>query len=143
MKSINRLELPNGEITEDQTLILNEMENFYTNLYQSSVIDNPSQFLNEIKNPNEITPEHQIELEKEISEEEIGKIIKKLPRNKTPGEDGLPSEFYQVFWLDIKDHLIQSFKYSFANGELSVTQKRGILSLIPKKTDPLKVGQWI
>ena len=47
-----------------------------------------------------------------------------------------------MFWLDIKDHLLQSFKYSFTNEELSITQKRGILSLIPKKTDPLKLKNW-
>ena len=142
IKSINRLELPNGEITEDQTVILKEMENFYTNLYKSSVVDNPATFMDDIQNKNEITLEQKVHLEKDITEEEIKKVIKKLPRNKTPGEDGLPSEFYQIFWIDIKKYLVQSFKYSFDNEELSITQRRGILSLIPKKTNPLKLKNW-
>ena len=41
-------------------------------------------------------------MEKGLTEGELLNIIKSLPNNKTPGEDGLPAEFYKVFWLDIK-----------------------------------------
>ena len=133
IKSINRLELTNGTISEDQSLILKEMENFYKNLYQSSNIDNATTFMHNIDNQNAIKSEHIAEMEKDVTENELLKIVKSLPRNKTPGEDGLPSEFYQVFWNDIKHHLLNTYKYSFINEELSITQKRGILSLIPKK----------
>ena len=42
-------------------------------------------------------------MEKETTEQEILNIVKSLPNNKTPGEDGLPSEFYKFFWIDIKN----------------------------------------
>ena len=41
-------------------------------------------------------------MEKETTEQEILNIVKSLPNNKAPGEDGLPSEFYNFFWIDIK-----------------------------------------
>ena len=53
--------------------------------------------------------------------------------NKTPGSDGLPAEFYKVFWNDISDLFLNSINYAYRCGQLSVTQRRGIIKLIPKK----------
>ena len=76
-------------------------------------------------------------MERPISEEELLKLIKALLNNKAPGEDGLPAEFYKVFWIDIKKYLLDSYNFSYNNNTLSITQKRGVISLIPKKDDPL------
>lgn len=56
-----------------------------------------------------------------------------MERNKTPGSDGLPAEFYKVFWNDISDLFLNSINYAYRIGQLSVTQRRGIIKLIPKK----------
>ena len=53
--------------------------------------------------------------------------------NKTPGSDGLPAEFYKVFWNDISDLFLNSINYAYRCSQLSVTQRRGIIKLIPKK----------
>ena len=53
--------------------------------------------------------------------------------NKIPGSDGLPTEFYKVFWNDISDLFLNSINYAYRCGQLSVTQRRGIIKLIPKK----------
>ena len=52
---------------------------------------------------------------------------------KTPGTDGLPAEFYEVFWNDIFAILIRALNYAYETGQLSVTQRKGIIKLIPKK----------
>ena len=63
--------------------------------------------------------------------------------NKTPGSDGLPAEFYKVFWNDIADLLLKSLNYAHQTGELSVTQRRGIIKLIPKKdAEPYLIKNW-
>ena len=36
-------------------------------------------------------------LEKDVTLEEIYKIIKQLKQNKSPGDDGILAEFYQIF----------------------------------------------
>jgi hypothetical protein len=38
---------------------------------------------------------------KDISLDEISKVVKILKPNKFPGEDGIISEFYQLYWQDI------------------------------------------
>jgi hypothetical protein len=42
-------------------------------------------------------------LGKDINLDEISKVTKILKSNKSPGEDGIISEFYQLFWQDIKN----------------------------------------
>ena len=79
-----------------------------------------------------IPPGDVTKMEKEITEQEILKVVQSLPNNKTPGEDRLRSEFYKVFWIDIKGLLLNAYRYSFENGQHSVTQKRGLPWLTPK-----------
>ena len=142
IKSINRLRLKNDNITENPDVILNEMKTFYKNLYSSPVIQDATECIQNPRQPKNILDEHKNAMEQNISETEILKIVKNLPKNKSPGEDGLPSEFYKVFWVDIKSSLMKSYEHSFTNNELSITQKRGLLSLIPKKSDPLNLKNW-
>ena len=54
----------------------------------------------------------------------------------------MPIEFYRAFWHEIKKYLFNSYKYSLENGNLSITQKRGVISLLPKKNDPLLLKNW-
>ena len=56
-----------------------------------------------------------------------------MEAGKSPGSDGLPSEFYKTFWSDISEAFVKSLNYGYLNGQLSVSQRRGIIKLIPKK----------
>ena len=51
---------------------------------------------------------------------------------KSPGTDGLPAEFYKFFWKEIHREMINSFNFAFDSGTLSISQRRGIITLIPK-----------
>ena len=48
--------------------------------------------------------------------------LKEIQNDKSPGIDGLPTEFYKFFWKDIKDYLYKSYKASFDKGILSISQ---------------------
>ena len=63
--------------------------------------------------------------------------FKNMESNKTPGTDGIPVEFYQVFWNDIKPFFLASINASRAKGLLSISQRRGLLTFIPKKDKAL------
>ena len=63
--------------------------------------------------------------------------------NKTPGTDGIPAEFYKVFWNDIKSFFLASINASYAKGCLSISQRRGLITLIPKKDKSLRyIKNW-
>ena len=62
--------------------------------------------------------------------------------DKTPGTNGLPADFYKLFWNDISDYLVNSINYAFGKGQLSVTQRWEIIKLIPKKdAEPSSKGR--
>ena len=71
--------------------------------------------------------------ESPITESDILLNLKMLKNGKSPGTDGLPPEFYKFFWIDIKHLVTDSLNYAFTKGEMSIEQKRGILTLLPKK----------
>ena len=69
-----------------------------------------------------------------VNEEECTNALKDFDNNKTPGTDGLPAEFYRFFWPDICHDLLASYNFASQHGMLSISQRRGIISLIPKKS---------
>jgi len=74
---------------------------------------------------------------------ECSNALKLLPNNKSPGSDGLTTNFYKFFWIDIKDILFDSYIYSFKNKTLTQEQKIGILNLIPKENKDLRLlANW-
>ena len=67
-----------------------------------------------------------------LSEKECLEAVKSMTLDKTPGTDGLPAEFHKTFREDISSLLVLALKYAFESGCLSITQRRGIIKLIPK-----------
>ena len=66
-----------------------------------------------------------------------------MASEKTPGSDGLPCEFYKVFWNDLAEILLNALNFSFETGQLSISQRRGIVKLIPKKDAELSlIKNW-
>ena len=86
-----------------------------------------------LENIDPLDENEQILCEGMISKEECLTALKEFKNNKTPGTDGFSAEFYKFFWSDLGTEMTASFNYAFQKGSLSISQKRGIISLIPKK----------
>ena len=71
-------------------------------------------------------------MEDKISLEEITRYLKKCKNNVAPGSSGFTFDFYKFFWRDIKQFVIKAVDYSFEKNRLSVSQRLGIISIIPK-----------
>ena len=66
-----------------------------------------------------------------------------MATEKTPGTDGLQCEFYKVFWKDVGETLTEALNFSYRTGKLAVSQRQGIVKLIPKKeVDPNLIKNW-
>ena len=102
------------------------MKSFYKNLYASKNVD-PDNLL------TPLNEELSKKCEGMLSEKEYHLAPKNMENGKWPGSDGLSSEFYKVFWDDINLDVVASINYSFEKCQLSICQKRGIITLIPKK----------
>ena len=93
----------------------------------------PESDLFNLENIDPLDENEKILCEGMISEEECLTALKEFKNNKTPGTDGFSAEFYKFFWSDLGTEMTASFNYAFQKGSLSISQKRGIISLIPKK----------
>ena len=71
-----------------------------------------------------------------ITSEEIKSVIKNMKTDKTPGIDGIPVEFYRFCWVDIGNLLVRSLRAAFITKELSISQKRRVITCIPKEDKP-------
>ena len=67
-----------------------------------------------------------------LTVEECREALNGMDTGKSPGVDGLTAEFYLAFWAVLGD-LVEVLNYGFQNGQLSVSQRRGLLSLIFEK----------
>ena len=78
-----------------------------------------------------------------LNKNECLTALTSMEAGKSPGTDGLPPEFYKFFWNDISDTLVKALNYGYEIGQLSVTQRRGIIKLLPKKdTVPYYIKNW-
>ena len=54
------------------------------------------------------------------------------------GTDGFTQEFYQFFWIHIKNIVFDSLTDAFESNSLSMERERGILTTIPQKGKDLR-----
>ena len=55
----------------------------------------------------------QEECEGPLTKEECLNSLKTMALHKTPGTDGLPAEFYKVFWEDIEGYLLNALNGAY------------------------------
>jgi len=73
----------------------------------------------------------------------VRNALKGFQNKKSPGEDGFTKEFCEAFFDLLGNALLESFNARFENGTLSVSQRRGIISLIPKDENNLTtLSNW-
>ena len=89
------------------------------------------------KNGTALSNEERDSIEDLLTELECLTALRDMEPGKSPGTDGLPSEFYQMFWNDVSKLLLEALNYGFEIGKLSISQKWGIIKVIPKKSEEL------
>lgn len=77
-----------------------------------------------------------------FTEKEVKEAIFQMERNKAPGLDVFPAEFYQVFWEVIKNDMVAMF-HDFHSCSLPLFGLNfGISTLLLKKADAKQIQQY-
>ena len=109
--------------------ILELQRNFYQELYKE---DQDVQFSWRNNTEVHVSPEAREIQDQQITMADLQEGIKKMKNNKTPGEDGIPVDFYKIFWRYIKEPFYAMMLEAYNQEELHASARRGILNLIPK-----------
>ena len=144
-KHIRKLFL-SGVLTSDPYEILNGQKQFYLKLYQSNKSELNKNcldtFFNEDRIPK-LSEELKCSYEGKITVDEATKALDSFKANKAPGNDGIPAEFYKKFWSLLKEPMVLSFSEAFEKGEMSVSQRQAIISLLEKEgKDRCYLDNW-
>ena len=146
-KYIKKLITKNNEEVTTMQDILKEERLLYEDLYTSlsdkfDHRETYDHFLNTNKIPQLAEQDRNL-CDEPLTIAECTKALKLLANNKSPGPDGFTTNFYKFFWIDIKEMIFESFKYSLENNTLSNDQKRGVLNLLPKENKDLRhLANW-
>ena len=123
-------------------IILTACRDFYVNLYTAEPVDLKCQdwLLNQLDTT--LTSENQEKCEGALALSKCSEALSQMQTNKSPGADGFPVEFYRHFWGSLGQDLVELLNYSYEHGQLSDSQKQGIIRLLYKKDDPLLLKNW-
>ena len=83
-----------------------------------------------------ITEEESNSIEGLLTYKEITDTLRKMKHDKSPGISGFTAEFFKVFWKQLGYFVLRSANEGFENGELSITQRLGLITCIPKENKP-------
>ena len=141
-QTINVLTKMNLDTITEPHDIITESYNFYKSLYTAQPTDPHQQtdFLS-IETPTLTTHDRNL-CEGYLTEHELQKGLQTMENNKSPGLDVLSTNFYKHFWSLLRTELTHIYSYAYEQGHLSLSQQRGVITLLLKKGDRTKLQNW-
>ena len=116
---INRIRNEKGEVTTDTAEIQRIMRDYYKQLYANKM-DNLEEMDKSLEKHNlpRLNQEEIASINRPITSTEIETVIKNLPTNKSPGQDGITGEFCQTFREGLTPILLKLFQNIAEGGTL-------------------------
>lgn len=125
------IKLENDFIYE-QSVILEKTKEYYEELYGYEYNKDEDNLKKYFSFPNESSLDAYVP----ITLEEAKETLDRMKSNDSPGSDGFTLEFFKVFWEKLGHFVVQSINYAYDHAKLSITQRRGIITCVPKEDKP-------
>ncbi|KAK9950554.1 hypothetical protein M0R45_006039 [Rubus argutus] len=126
----------NGLVVENESIIEQEVINFYKNLYSSNFDESWGL---EGLDWHEISVEHAVWLERQFKLEELKRAVLECGKDKSPGPDGFSLTVVQRNWEVVKEDLFRVMEEFYSNRVINKVTNEPYICLIPKKTNSIKV----
>ena len=122
----------NGNWCTDPVVV----KEIFTNHFQAR-FDQPSQsrFKINFQFNKRLSPDQIVDLDSNISREEIRRAVWSCGENKSPGPDGFSFEFFRKYWSFIGPDFCSAVEHFFDNGSFSRGCNSSFIALIPKTSD--------
>ena len=125
-----KIKCQDGTYSSTINIILNEQKQFYKTLFTSEGSDEQEANIILDNIDKTLTSDQKEFCESNITEQEINNTIKLLKINKSPGDDGIVSEFYREYWYLIRYEFTRVIQHIFTANTLSPSQYNAILTLL-------------
>ena len=144
-KTISELWIQDDSTACNVKQILDQIEGYFKKLYTSentSSQEEYDEFIQHLTIPR-ISNEDRDSLEGSLTYEECKKVLDSFKNDKSPGEDGFTVEFYKFFYDLLGKDLLASLNEAYETNELTISQRRGIVTLLPKEDGSLlELQNW-
>ncbi|KAK3527725.1 hypothetical protein QTP86_001577, partial [Hemibagrus guttatus] len=131
-----------GDLLSEPTEIHKQTVSFYSKLYSSE--RSGAQIVEEsfLKDLPKLSEQVARELDRELTLAELHKALQGMENGRAPGIDGLPVEFYKAFWAVMGQDVLEVLNDSVNVGQLPLSCRRAVLTLLPKKGDLTHLKNW-
>ncbi|KAK3511548.1 hypothetical protein QTP70_009337 [Hemibagrus guttatus] len=139
---IHAVRTESGDLLSESTEIRKQTVSFYSKMYSSEwsgaqVVEDS--FLVGLPKLSERAARV---LDRELSLEELHEALQRMENGRASGIDGLPAEFYKAFWAVIGQDVLDVLRDSIQRGELLLSCRRAVLTLLTKKGDLTHLKNW-
>ena len=133
-RNITALIMDDGNIIRGNKTLLDACVQYFRTFYESKreKARDMHSFFSGVNIP-QLSENDRKECEGPITKQECMDALVKMARNKAAGISGFTAEFFSFFWEDIGDLVVAYFNHACKTGELFISHRRGIITLIPKK----------
>ncbi|GKA04617.1 RNA-directed DNA polymerase, eukaryota [Tanacetum coccineum] len=131
--------LVEGDWVENPNMVKNEFLNHFKNRFDRPKSVRP--MLN-MEFPHHLNSMQQLDLEAEVSNEEIKKAVWDCGVDKSPGPDGFTFGFYKRFWSLIEKDVLAAVKYFFHYSRIPKGCNSSFIALIPKTPEAKMVKDF-
>ncbi|GJU10343.1 RNA-directed DNA polymerase, eukaryota [Tanacetum coccineum] len=92
--------------------------------------------------PKRLSRDQVVDLEREVSRDEIRLAVWNCGDNKSPGPDGYTFEFFKKYWGIVGNDFCEAVEHFFVNGVFSKGCNSSFIALIPKVMDAKLVSDF-
>ena len=141
-KTVKKVQLTNGSFIIEQKEVLNQIKDYYANLFKNK--DDQLSDLNfDDLGLVPVKGNGNIDLGLPLTIKEVGYVLKQMKSNKTPGIDGITSEFLKFFWGKLKYYVVSALNRCFEKELLSVSLRQSVIVCLPKgNKDRSLIKNW-
>ncbi|KAK2378521.1 hypothetical protein QL285_066416 [Trifolium repens] len=131
---IHGLNLPCGAWCTEDSILQEEANKFFKNLFCSTSLPHDTDF--DVSDIPQLSGEEVSDLTKQVTKEEVLRALNQMHPFKSPGPDGFQGVFFRQYWHIIGDDIYTLINQAFNTGSFDSSLAETLLVLIPKVDCP-------
>ena len=140
LRNITTVVTDDGKFIRGNKPILDVCETHFRKLYEAKLHKdrNLHAFVAKENVPC-LSENEMIACEGRITMQECKEALDKVARNKAAGISGFTAEFFVFSWNNVGNMMVDYFNHAKEEGELFISHRKGIVTLIPKKGNQMQL----